>query len=144
MAYYNWILAFHVMSFISWMAMLFYQPRLYVYHQEHADNEGFVEVVKIQENKLYHFIGVPAMWATIISGSAMIALNPALFQSGLWLHIKLTAALLLVAYHFSLGWFKKRLHEGRCTKSGKFFRVYNEVPTILMIVIVIMVVVKPL
>ncbi len=144
MEYYTWILAFHVMSFTSWMAMLFYQPRLYVYHQEHADNEGFVEVVKIQENKLYGFIGVPAMWATILSGGAMIALNPALFQSGLWLHIKLTAALLLVAYHFSLGWFKKRLHEGRCTRSGKFFRAYNEVPTILMIVIVVMVVVKPI
>ncbi len=144
MEYYNWILAFHVMSFMSWMAMLFYQPRLYVYHREHADNEGFVEVVKIQENKLYSFIGVPAMWATILSGTAMIALNPALFQSGMWLHIKLTAALLLVAYHFSLGWFKKRLHDGSCTKSGKFFRAYNEVPTILMIVIVIMVVVKPI
>ncbi len=144
MEYYNWILAFHVMSFMSWMAMLFYQPRLYVYHREHADNEGFVEVVKIQENKLYNFIGVPAMWATILSGTAMIALNPALFKSGMWLHIKLTAALLLVAYHFSLGWFKKRLHDGSCTKSGKFFRAYNEVPTILMIVIVIMVVVKPI
>ncbi len=144
MEYYNWILAFHVMSFMSWMAMLFYQPRLYVYHREHADNEGFVEVVKIQENKLYSFIGVPAMWATILSGTAMIALNPALFKSGMWLHIKLTAALLLVAYHFSLGWFKKRLHDGSCTKSGKFFRAYNEVPTILMIVIVIMVVVKPI
>ncbi len=144
MEYYNWILAFHVMSFMSWMAMLFYQPRLYVYHQEHADNEGFIEVVKIQENKLYNFIGVPAMWATVLSGTAMIMLNPALFQSGMWLHIKLTAALLLVAYHFSLGWFKKRLHAGKCTKSGKFFRAYNEVPTILMIIIVIMVVVKPI
>ena len=144
MEYYNWILAFHVMSFISWMAMLFYQPRLYVYHQEHADNEGFIEVVKIQENNLYGFIGVPAMWATIISGSAMIVLMPELFKSGMWLHVKLTAALLLVAFHFSLGWFKKRLHEGRCTKSGKFFRIYSEVATILMIIIVIMVVVKPI
>ncbi|WP_457593164.1 protoporphyrinogen oxidase HemJ [Hydrogenimonas sp.] len=144
MEYYNWILAFHVMSFMSWMAMLFYQPRLYVYHQEHADNEGFIEVVRIQENKLYSFIGVPAMWATILSGTAMIMLNPGLFQSGAWLHVKLTAALLLVAYHFSLGWFKKRLHAGTCTKSGKFFRAYNEVPTILMIIIVIMVVVKPI
>ncbi|WP_456323854.1 protoporphyrinogen oxidase HemJ [Hydrogenimonas sp.] len=144
MEYYNWVLAFHVMSFTSWMAMLFYQPRLYVYHQEHAGNKGFVEVVKIQENKLYGFIGVPAMWATILSGGTMIALMPELFKSGLWLHVKLTAALLLVAYHFSLGWFKKRLHEGRCKKSGKFFRAYNEIPTILMVVIVIMVVVKPI
>jgi putative membrane protein len=143
MEYYTWILAFHVMSFMSWMAMLFYQPRLYVYHREHADNAGFVEVVKIQERKLYHFIGVPAMWATVLSGGAMIWLNPGLFQSGVWLWIKLAAAALLVAYHFSLGWFMARLERGECTRSGKFFRAYNEVPTLLMIVIVIMVVIKP-
>jgi len=143
MAYYNWILAFHVMSMISWMAMLFYLPRLYVYHAEHARNSGFVEVVAIQENKLYHFIGVPALWATVLSGGAMIALNPGLFQSGGWLHAKLTAALLLIIFHFTLGSFKKKLQEGRCTKSGKFFRLYNEIPTLLMVFIVIMVVVKP-
>lgn len=143
MQYYNWILAFHVMSFISWMAMLFYLPRLYVYHAEHATNKGFTEVVAIQENKLFHFIGVPAMWATILSGGAMIALNPGLFQSGGWLHAKLTAALLLIVYHFTLGRLKKRLQTGTCSKSGKFFRFYNEVPTLLMIFIVIMVVVKP-
>ncbi len=143
MEYYNWILAFHVMSFISWMAMLFYLPRLYVYHAEHASNAGFTEVVAIQEDKLYGFIGVPAMWATVLSGSAMIALNPGLFQSGGWLHAKLTAAVLLIVYHFTLGRLKKKLQSGTCDKSGKFFRMYNEVPTILMIFIVIMVVVKP-
>jgi putative membrane protein len=144
MQYYNWILAFHVMSFISWMAMLFYQPRLYVYHKEHEANGAcFTDVIKIQEEKLYSFIGVPAMWATVISGVVMIYLNPELFKSGVWLHVKLTAVVLLIAYHFTLGYFKKRLKEGTCTKSGKFFRAYNEVPTLLMIVIVIMVVVKP-
>ena len=131
------------MSMISWMAMLFYLPRLFVYHAEHAANAGFVEVVAIQENKLYHYIGVPAMWATVLSGGTMIALNPGLFQSGGWLHAKLTAALLLIVYHFTLGRLKKQLQEGSCTKSGKFFRMYNEVPTLLMIFIVIMVVVKP-
>ena len=144
MEYYTWILAFHVMSFISWMAMLFYQPRLYVYHKEHEANGAcFTDVIKIQEEKLYSFIGVPALWATLLSGLAMIWLNPGLFQSGIWLHIKLSAVVLLILYHFSLGYFKKKLAAGTCTKSGKFFRVYNEVPTLLMIVIVIMVVVKP-
>ena len=144
MAYYNWILAFHVMSIISWMAMLFYLPRLFVYHAENIDNEGFVKVVKIQEHKLYYFIGVPALWASVLSGAAMLALNPALFKAGLWLHIKLTAALLLIAYHFSLRYFLKKFAADACTKSGKFFRAYNEVPTLLMIIIVIMVVVKPI
>jgi protoporphyrinogen IX oxidase len=143
MAYYNWILAFHVMSMITWMAMLFYLPRLFVYHVEHADNKGFVEVVQIQEHKLYHYIGVPGMWATILSGLTMIALNPGLFQGGGWLHAKLTAVVFLIAYHFMLGRYKKQLKEGTCTKSGKFFRAYNEIPTLLMIFIVIMVVVKP-
>jgi putative membrane protein len=143
MEYYNWILAFHVMSFLSWMAMLFYLPRLYVYHSEFKDKDGFVEVVKIQEAKLYKYIGVPAFWATLLSGLTMILLNPELFKSGIWLYIKLTAATLLIAYHFSLGYFRKRLLNDKCTKSGKFFRFYNEVPTILMIIIVIMVVIKP-
>ena len=144
MEYYLWIKAFHVMSVISWMAMLFYLPRLFVYHAEHKENEGFVEVVKIQERKLYYFIGVPAFWASLLSGLAMIALNPSMFQSGMWLHIKLTAALLLIVYHFSLKYFLKKFEADSCDKSGRFFRFYNEVPTILMIVIVIMAVVKPI
>ncbi len=144
MEYYSWILAFHVMSIISWMAMLFYLPRLFVYHAEHRDNKGFVEVVKIQEHKLYYFIGVPAFWASLLSGLTMIALNPDMFKSGMWLHIKLTAAFLMILYHFSLRYFLIRFKEDRCEKSGKFFRVYNEIPTILMIIIVIMAVVKPI
>ncbi len=144
MEYYSWILAFHVMSVISWMAMLFYLPRLFVYHAEHRHNKGFVEVVKIQERKLYYYIGAPAFWATLLSGTAMLILNPALFKTGLWIHIKLTAATLMIAYHFSLGYFLRRFAQDRCTRSGKFFRVYNEIPTILMIVIVIMAVVRPI
>ncbi|WP_187647769.1 protoporphyrinogen oxidase HemJ [Nitrosophilus labii] len=144
MEYYSWILAFHIVSFISWMAMLFYLPRLYVYHTEFKDKKDFVEIVKIQEAKLYNFIGVPAFWATLLSGLAMIAINPGLFKSGMWLHIKLTAVILLIAYHFSLGYFRKKLLNDECTKSGKFFRAYNEVPTILMIIIVVMVIVKPI
>lgn len=143
MEYYNWILAFHVMSFISWMAMLFYQPRLYVYHSENADNKGFVEVVQIQEYKLIKYIGTPAMWATIISGSTMLYLNSGLFSSGGWIHAKILLVLFLVAYHFSLEMHRKKLLQNPHYKPGKFYRFYNEVPTLLMIGIVIFVVVKP-
>ena len=143
MAYYDWILAFHVMSFMSWMAMLFYQPRLYVYHREHANNGDFVEVVKIQEYKLYKYIGLPAMWATIISGGAMIYLRPSLLDTK-WLIVKLIFALLMIAYSFSLEAIRIKLANDPYYKSGKFFRFYNEVPTLLMIVIVIMVVLKPI
>jgi len=143
MEYYSWILAFHVMSFISWMAMLFYQPRLYVYHSENADNKGFVEVVKIQEYKLIKYIGTPAMWATILSGSLMLYLNSGIFSSGGWMHAKLLFVALLIAYHFSLEMHRKKLLENPHYKPGKFYRFYNEVPTLLMIGIVIFVVVRP-
>ena len=142
MEYFNWILAFHVMSFISWMAALFYLPRLFVYHAENADNKGFVEVVKIQEYKLFKYIGVPAMWATILSGLAMIYLKYGSYMPA-WLIIKLIAASLLIAYHFSLEMHRKKLLQNPHYKKGKFYRVYNEVPTLLMIIIVIMVVIKP-
>jgi putative membrane protein len=131
------------MSFTSWMAMLFYLPRLFIYHREHADNIAFGEVVKIQEYKLYTYIGVPAMWATIISGGAMLYLNPGIFQSGGWMHTKLLFLVFLIAYSFSLNSIRKKLIDNPEYKSGKYFRFYNEVPTLLMIVIVIMVIVKP-
>jgi putative membrane protein len=143
MAYYTWILAFHVMSFTSWMAVLFYLPRLFIYHREHSDNLAFGEVVQIQEYKLYTYIGVPAMWATIISGAVMLYLNPGIFQSGSWMYVKLFFLLFLIAYSFSLESIRKILIDNPEYKSGKYFRFYNEVPTLLMIVIVIMVVIKP-
>ena len=137
---YEWILWFHVVSFISWFAVLFYLPRLFVYHAEHIDNAGFVEVVKIQEMKLFKYIGVPSMWTTILSGSALI------YQigfSGGWLHAKLFFLALLIIFFFSMNKYRIEFLEDRCTKSGKFFRMYNEIPTILMLLIVAMVVLKP-
>lgn len=142
MQYYSWILTFHIISVMSWMAMLFYLPRLFVYHVEHANKKEFVEVVKIQEYKIYTYIGLPAFWATLISGVAMLTLNPILFQTGFWLDAKLFVALLLSVYSFSLEYFRVQLVCGMCTKSGKFFRAYNEIPTLFSILIVAYVVVK--
>ena len=145
---FNWILWFHVISFISWFASLFYLPRLFIYHREHNDNSGFVEVVKVQEYKLFKYIGVPAFWATLLSGVALAFLyteqySVNIFASGGWFHAKLLFVVILIVYFFSLNMIRKKLAEGSCTKSGKFFRFYNEVPTILMLLIVAMVVVKP-
>ncbi len=139
--YYLPILAFHVISVLSWMAMLFYLPRLYVYHQENSDKKEFLEIVKIQEYKLYKYIGMPAMWATIVSGVLMIIANPELFKSG-WFHAKLALVILLIAYSISLEYFRKKLENDICLRSGKFFRAYNEVPTILAILIVTFVILK--
>jgi putative membrane protein len=110
---------------------------------ENIDKKEFVEVVKIQEYKLYKYIGVPAMWATVLSGLLMIYLNDAILSSGGWMHAKITVVILLIAYSHSLGKIRKVLEKDKCTKSGKFFRFYNEVPTILSLLIVIFVIVKP-
>ena len=137
---YEWTLWFHVISFISWFAVLFYLPRLFVYHAENIDNVGFVEVAKVQEMKLFKYIGVPAMWATIISGSFLI------YQIGFkggWLHAKLFFLVLLIIFFYSMNRYRIAFLEDRCTKSGKFFRMYNEIPTLLMLLIVAMVVFKP-
>jgi putative membrane protein len=143
MAYYNWILAFHVMSFVSWMAMLFYLPRLFIYHRENADTKAFTDIVEIQEYKLFKYIGVPAMWATILSGATMLYLNSGIFSSGGWMHAKLLFVAFLIAYHFSLGNIRTTMIDNPHFKTSKWLRVYNEAPTLLMIFIVIMVVVKP-
>jgi len=138
---YEWVLWFHVISFISWFAVLFYLPRLYVYHAENIENKGFVEVVKVQEYKLFKYIGVPSMWTTILSGSYLIYVIG--FEGNTWLHVKLLFIAFLIIYFYSLEKLRKEFAEDRCERSGKFFRMYNEVPTLLMLVIVAMVVIKP-
>jgi len=142
MEYYSWILSFHIVSVMSWMAMLFYLPRLFVYHSEHADKREFLEVVEIQEFKLYKYIGVHAMWATILSGALMLFLNTGVFLTH-WIYAKLFTVALLIAYSYSLNYYRLQLKENPKFKSGKFFRFYNEIPTILAILIVIFVEVKP-
>jgi putative membrane protein len=143
MAYYTWILAFHVMSFVSWMAMLFYLPRLFIYHRENADTKAFTDIVEIQEYKLFKYIGVPAMWATVLSGATMLYLNSGIFQSGGWMHAKLLFVAFLIGYHIALGKIRTIMETNPHFKSSKWLRVFNEAPTLLMIGIVIMVVVKP-
>lgn len=149
MAYYSWILAFHVMSFVSWMAVLFYLPRLFIYHRENADTKAFTDVVEVQEYKLFKYIGVPAMWASIISGAVLIYYSTEqyggvnVFSQGGWMHAKMLGLVFLIAYHFSLESIRKIMIDNPHYKSSKYLRIYNEVPTLLMIFIVIMVEVKP-
>ena len=140
MEYYTWILTFHIMAMMSWMAMLFYQPRLYVYHTEHKLKAQFVEVVEIQEYKMYKYIGIPAMWATVLSGVVMLVLHPYLLAD--WMYAKLFVLVLLIAYTYSLGYYMNQLKQGIYTRSGNFFRAYNEVPTILALLIVAYVLTK--
>lgn len=139
--YYLGIKAFHVVAFMSWMAMLFYLPRLFVYHVEHGEKREFTDVVKIQERLLYKAIGLPAFFATLISGVMLILGNQDLLKEG-WFHVKLLVLVFLIAYSFSLEVYRKQLLNGTCKRSGKFFRAYNEVPTALSILIVTYVILK--
>jgi len=139
--YYMGIKAFHVIAFMSWMAMLFYLPRLFVYHVEQKEKKEFVSVVKIQERLLYKAIGFPAFIATLISGILLILANPHLLSDG-WLHVKFLVLVFLIAYSFSLEYYRKQLLNDTCKRSGKFFRAYNEAPTALSILIVVCAVMK--
>jgi putative membrane protein len=125
------------------MAVLFYLPRLFVYHAENKDNKEFVKIVKIMEKRLFYAIGIPAFVITLITGLSMIFMNPELFKSGGWLHAKLTLVAVLIAYFFHNEHVRRRFERDACDKSGKFFRIYNEIPTVLLILIVILVIVRP-
>jgi len=146
---YNWLIWFHIISLVSWFAALFYMPRLFVYHAENIENEGFVKVVKVMEMKIYKYIGLPAMWATLLSGVALILLSTEnyggvnILSTGGWLHAKIAFVVILMAYFFSLGHYRKKFLDDECKKSGKFFRAYNEVPTLLLLVIVFLVILRP-
>jgi putative membrane protein len=139
--YYNGILAFHIIAVMSWMTLVFYMPRLFVYHSENIQNKDFTKIVKIQEQKIYKIIGYPAMWATIISGGTMLYINPVLLNQD-WMLAKLIVLVFLIAYTISLDYIRIRFLNNSCTKNGKFFRAYNELPTLLAILIVTFVITK--
>jgi putative membrane protein len=124
MEYYQEILAFHIISVLSWMAMLFYMPRLFVYHMENIEKKEFVEVVKIQEDKIYRVIGFPAMIATIISGGALIYFNPSLLEQD-WMIAKLLTLILMIIYSFSLESYRKILANNQSKRSKRFSFLYK-------------------
>ena len=140
--YYQYFRFLHYVLFVSWMAVLFYQPRLYVYHAENADKPDFVRVVEVMEYKMYKYIGYPAIIGSFATGALILASMPDLLKSG-YIHLKLTVVVIMAAYHFSLGYFMKALKNGTCKKDGMFFRAYNEVPTVGLLIIIWLIVFKP-
>ena len=133
----------HLISVISWMAGLLYLPRIFVYHSE-TKEDSQSETFKTMERKLYNYIMMPAMILSWVFGVLLIhSLGFSIF-SELWMQIKTAAILLLTHYHFYLGKHLRMFAVNNNSKSSKFFRIINEVPTILLIVIVFVVVFKPL
>lgn len=140
--YYLWLKAFHVIAVISWMAGMLYLPRLYVYHVDAKKGSDLSETLKTMERRLLRCIINPAMIVTFLLGGLMLWVNPDLFQQP-WMHMKLTAVILMSVIHGLYARWRKTFERDENVRSVKFYRYWNEAPTILMIIIVIMVVAEP-
>ena len=136
--------ALHLIAVISWMAGLLYLPRIFVYHTENQSDKNISRVFKTMERKLYFYIMTPAMLISWIFGILLIGSIGFDQLSTYWLKIKLILVVLLTLYHFYLGNFLNKFKMDLNTKSSKFFRFFNEVPTILLILIIFIVVFKPI
>jgi putative membrane protein len=136
------IKAFHIIATVAWFAGLFYLPRLFVYHADAKDEIG-IERFKIMEYRLYYAIMWPAAVVTNVLGFLLIILMPHEGPIEGWRYLKLALVGVLWVYHLSCGHYLKGFAHNRNQRSSVFYRVYNEVPTLLLITIVILVVVKP-
>ena len=133
----------HLIAVISWMAGLLYLPRIFVYHVENLNDQNSSSIFKTMERKLFFYIMMPAMILSWIFGFILILTIGIDVFFTLWLKLKLLFVILLTIYHFYLFKLLKDFSLNRNTKSSKFFRILNEVPTILLILIVFIVIFKP-
>jgi putative membrane protein len=134
----------HIIAVVCWMAGLLYLPRIFVYHSEIIEKNSQSEIFKTMERKLYNYIMMPAMFVSWVFGLLLIhSLDFAIF-SELWMQIKGVSVLILTFYHFYLGGCVKLFAANENIRSSKFFRIINEVPTVLLVIIIFLVVFKPL
>ena len=133
----------HLIAVISWMAGLLYLPRIFVYHSE-ADHVSQKTIFKIMERKLYNYIMMPAMLTSWLLGILLIySVGFTVFYE-LWMQIKIFAVIILTYYHFTLGKYLNDFAIDSNQKTSKFFRIYNEIPTIILIVVIFVTIFKPL
>ena len=144
-AIYPWVKSLHVISVIAWMAGLFYLPRLFVYHAEKVGQEGETHLLfQTMELKLLRLIMNPAMIASWVFGLIMVATPGLIDWSQIWPWTKAAAILAMTWFHHWCGLRRKDFVAGRNERTGRHFRLMNEVPTLLMIVIVVSVIARPL
>jgi putative membrane protein len=134
----------HLIAVISWMVGLLYLPRIFVYHSENLKDKNTSSTFKTMERKLYLYIMTPAMILTWIFGLILISSLGLGVLSAIWIKLKLLLVILLTLYHFYLSKLLSDFRLDQNTKSSRFFRIINEVPTILLILIVFIVVFKPI
>ncbi len=135
-----WLKAFHVVAMVTWFAGLFYLPRLYVYHADAGDWIS-VERFRVMERRLFIIMTIGGL-ATLVFGIAMLVAAPGYLKMG-WLHVKLTLVVLLLVYHGLCYKFLRDFAHDRRTHSARWFRAFNEVPSVLLLGIVILAIVKP-
>jgi putative membrane protein len=138
---YSWFKALHVISIISWMAGLVYLPRLFVYHTMQKPGSDTSETLKVMERKLLKYIMTPAMISSWLFGLTLVLFY--IDWSEPWFHVKLLMVIGLTVFHMMLAIWRREFEADLNKRSERFYRMINEVPTVLMIIIVIMVIVKP-
>ena len=136
--------ALHLIAVVSWMAGLLYLPRIFVYHAETLENKSQSETFKLMEKRLYFYIMNPAMILSWVFGILLIHSQGILSLTLLWMKIKIGLVIVLTGYHFYLLAILRDFQIDNNSKSSKFFRIINEVPTLLLIIIIFVVVFKPL
>ncbi|MEM8876337.1 MAG: protoporphyrinogen oxidase HemJ [Pseudomonadota bacterium] len=140
---YEWLKAGHVLSIIAWMAAMLYLPRLFVYHAGVEAGSESSETFKVMERRLYKAIMTPAMLSSWVFGLAMILYAGLLTTGSYWLHMKLVIVLAMTGFHGFCARWLRAFAEDRNAHSGRFFRFMNEVPTLMMIIVVVLVIVQP-
>lgn len=140
---YPWTEALHIMSVIAWMAGIFYLPRLFVYHAEQVEPGSQTDALfQVMERKLLRLIMNPAMTATWVFGLALVFTPGIVVWSEVWPWTKAAAVLAMTWFHHWLGYRRKEFAAGKNTRTGRTYRMMNELPTLLMVIIVLSVIVK--
>lgn len=140
-ANFAWLKAFHIIFMVCWFAGIFYLPRLFVHHALSEDAATRARLA-IMEAKLYRFV-TPFAWLTVLLGLALIATNPDFYKTQYWLHAKIALVLPLIVYHLQCGRILRQFAAGSIRRSHVYYRVFNELPVLILFAIVILVVVRP-
>lgn len=144
MDFYPYVKAFHVISIIAWLAGMLYLPRLFVYHTQATPGSELSETLKVMERRLLKAIINPAMGAAWILGLILVFWYGVIdWSADYWFHAKLTLVILLSGFHGALSRWRKDFEADRNTRSQRFYRIVNEVPTVIMIIVVLLVIVRP-
>jgi protoporphyrinogen IX oxidase len=137
-----WVKAFHVIAMVAWFAGLFYLPRLFVYHTDATDKISCARFC-VMERRLYYGIMWPAALLTTGLGMMLLLVMPVYYQKAVWMHAKLGLVGLLWGYHMLCGHFVRQFKQNNNARTARFYRIFNEVPTVFLIAIVVLVIVKP-